>query len=131
VDNFKTVNDTFGHSRGDQLLCLITETMNQHIRQIDAVARLGGDEFALLFPETDYYAAEIVLKRLQKQLLAVICSPALEVFAIESLPISFSIGAVTFSSVPDSIDQILDKVDNLMYDVKLNGKNGIKHQLLE
>ena len=121
LDNFKQINDRFGHQTGDKLLKLVAQTLNQHIREIDTVARLGGDEFALLLPETNYQNGKSALHRLQRQL-----SNAIEAY---SPPVSTSIGAVTFCNLPNSVDEMLEKVDSLMYEVKNNGKNGIEHQL--
>lgn len=122
VDNFKQVNDTLGHSKGDYLLKLITEIIQLNIRQTDSLSRLGGDEFALLLPETDYKSAQIVLQRIQKQLL--------EMVNLQQFPISFSMGAITYLTVPDSVDKALEQVDNLMYTVKKSGKNGLNHKIM-
>lgn len=123
LDNFKTVNDRFGHSQGNELLCLITETINHHIRAVDTLARLGGDEFAILLPETNYEAAKITLNRLHHTLLRAI--------AQTPYPVSLSMGAVTFQIFPDSLDQMLEMADQLMYKVKQRGKNGIEHHLYQ
>ena len=122
VDNFKLVNDRFGHVQGDTLLSLIAETVKLSIRETDIFARLGGDEFGLLLPETDYQPAALVLQRIQQNL-----APAVE---NHSFDVSFSIGAVTFLQLPVSIDLMLEKVDHLMYQVKQTGKNGLQHQLV-
>lgn len=53
IDNFKRVNDKFGHVAGDELLKVFADTIKLHIRKTDTLARLGGDEFAILFPNTD------------------------------------------------------------------------------
>ncbi|MBD2152556.1 diguanylate cyclase [Pseudanabaena sp. FACHB-1277] len=53
IDNFKTINDTLGHSEGDRILCTVVTTIKQHLRKSDIIARLGGDEFAILLPVTD------------------------------------------------------------------------------
>jgi diguanylate cyclase (GGDEF)-like protein len=122
VDNFKQVNNTLGHSKGDYLLKLITEIIQVNIRQTDSLSRLGGDEFALLLPETDYEPAQIVLQRIQIQLL--------EMVNLQQFPISFSMGAITYLTVPDSVDKALEQVDTLMYTVKNSGKNGLKHKIM-
>ena len=121
IDNFKQVNDRLGHAQGDRLLYLVAQGVNQSIRATDIFARLGGDEFALILPETIYQTAQLILQRIHEQLNKVAQENAFEV--------SFSIGAVTFKKVPDSIDKMLEKVDYLMYQVKNSGKNGIKHHL--
>ncbi|GAB4540279.1 MAG: hypothetical protein Tsb0014_31400 [Pleurocapsa sp.] len=121
VDNFKPINDVLGHAQGDQLLCLIATTIKKNLRETDVVARLGGDEFALLLPETDYEGAQLVLQRLRQKLL--------EAVKISSFDVGFSIGAVTFRNLPDSVDTMLEQVDRLMYQVKNSSKNAIKHQL--
>ena len=123
VDNFKNVNDSLGHIKGDELLCLITHTVRNSIRETDIFSRLGGDEFALLLPETDYQPAQLVLNRLQQKLSKVVKENSFEV--------GFSMGAVTFLELPESIDTMLERVDKLMYQVKSSGKNGLKHQLCD
>ena len=123
LDNFKEINDRFGHQTGDKLLTLVAQTGHKYIRELDTIARLGGDEFALLLPETNYQNGRLVLDRLQQQLIT-----AIEAY---SPPVSLSIGAVTFLALPDSVDKTLETVDRLMYEVKKSGKNGIKHQLFE
>ena len=123
LDNFKEINDRFGHQTGDKLLKLVAQTTQKRIRELDTIARMGGDEFVLLLPETNYQNSKLVLARLQQHLM--------EAIAPYSPPVSLSIGAVTFLALPNSIDEILETVDSLMYEVKKSGKNGIKHQLLE
>jgi diguanylate cyclase (GGDEF)-like protein len=68
IDNFKQINDRFGHSTGDRLLRLTTETIKNSIRNTDIIARLGGDEFALLLPESDDRSAEQVLVKIKQKL---------------------------------------------------------------
>ena len=68
VDNFKTINDRFGHRRGDESLRFIAQLIRRNIRASDFVSRLGGDEFIILMPETSEPAAHIALVRLQRLL---------------------------------------------------------------
>ena len=123
LDNFKEINDRFGHQTGDKLLKLVAQTSRKQIRKFDTIARMGGDEFALLLPETNYENAKLVLDRLQQHLME-----AIEAY---SPTISFSIGAITFLTLPNSVDEILETADSLMYEVKKSGKNGIEHRLFE
>lgn len=123
LDNFKQINDRFGHHTGDKLLILVAQTIKKQIRQTDTIARLGGDEFALLLPETDYKAGNTALVRLQQKLTTAI--------KVDYPLVSLSVGAITFLSFPDSITQMLEQVDSLMYKVKKSGKNGIEHQLFD
>jgi diguanylate cyclase (GGDEF)-like protein len=123
LDNFKTVNDWFGHSVGDRLLKLIAQTIQNQVRAVDVFARLGGDEFALLLPETDYESAEVVLFRLQQQVSTI--------FKDEYLNVSLSIGAITFKKEPLSVDMAIERVDHLMYEVKRHGKDNLKHEIFD
>ena len=123
LDNFKQINDRFGHQTGDKVLKIVAQTMQKQIRQIDTVARLGGDEFALLLPETNYKNSTIVLNRLRNNIA--------EAIIAYSPLVSLSIGAITFVDLPDTVDKTINDVDSLMYRVKNEGKNGIIHQLFE
>jgi diguanylate cyclase (GGDEF)-like protein len=119
VDNFKEVNDRWGHQAGDALLQKIANLLRSAVRQTDHVGRMGGDEFCILFPETDQKNAEEVLGRLMIDLE----------FMSDSgkYPIGFSIGCVTFINIPHSIDEIIQKADDLMYEVKKHGKNRVRY----
>ena len=88
LDNFKDLNEHFGHHTGDRVLKAVTETVQKKIRSIDIFARLGGDEFALLMPETGEVEAQSVISRVRRSLL--------EEMQKEKWTITFSIGVVTF-----------------------------------
>lgn len=121
IDNFKVVNDRLGHSAGDGLLRTIAVTIKRSTRNIDLTARLGGDEFAILFPETDYEGAKIAIQRIRR---------SIEVLAEDNgWPITISIGAVTCTDPPHSIDELLKDADTLMYKAKHSGKNFTAHRL--
>ncbi len=119
VDNFKTVNDTRGHQAGDDLLCLIVQTVRASLRDIDIVARLGGDEFALLLPETGAEAAPIVVQKIKAHLMSEMCRGA--------WPVSFSIGVLVCQEAPESMDKMLKLADDLTYEAKRAGKNTVKY----
>jgi diguanylate cyclase (GGDEF)-like protein len=117
LDNFKYVNDKWGHAAGDEVLVTIAQTLNKNIRQVDVGARLGGDEFAILLPETDQDGARIVLERLQSKVLA-----AMEA---RGWPVTASFGSVTFETVPVTVSSMLQASDAAMYHAKKSGKNQI------
>jgi diguanylate cyclase (GGDEF)-like protein len=120
IDNFKMINDNYGHNAGDAVLKMVATTIRQHIRKVDTVARLGGDEFALLFPETDVEGAKHILEKIQGILT--------ELTTSHHWQISFSIGCVTFFSPPASAEDIIGFADKLMYSVKKSGKNNIAYE---
>ena len=122
VDNFKAVNDRSGHSAGDRLLQLIVETIKKNIRITDSVARLGGDEFAVLFPESNYEAVEQMLGRIRAELS--------RTDDRQHAQVTFSVGALTCQAPPATVDELMLKVDRLMYTAKNDGKDRIEHETL-
>jgi diguanylate cyclase (GGDEF)-like protein len=123
LDSFKQVNDRHGHREGDKLLKIIAQTASSVIRKTDVVARMGGDEFVFLFPDSDQTKARVALEKVKLALV--------NKMRESNLPITFSIGAVTFLSAPQSTDEMLHKADKLMYEVKESGKNEIAYLTLE
>jgi len=121
LDNFKTVNDRFGHSTGDTLLRLVVETIQKNIRATDTIARLGGDEFAILLPETGTESARVITHKVQ--------NINLDVMQRNGWPVTLSMGVVTFISPPSTVDEMLKISDDLMYRAKNNGKNTIRYQV--
>jgi diguanylate cyclase (GGDEF)-like protein len=121
LDNFKTVNDQFGHSTGDALLRSVAHTIRNNIRATDIVGRLGGDEFAILLPETGPEPAEVITRKVQKV--------NLDVMHKNEWPVTFSIGVVTFLGPPSTVDEMLKISDGVMYAAKKNGKNAIKYEI--
>jgi len=121
LDNFKAVNDTKGHEEGDRLLKTVAEILHSRLRTTDICGRLGGDEFAVLLPETGEKAAAIFAAELRASLI--------EGMEKHGWPVTFSIGVATFNTVPESLDQLVEKADALMYLVKQGGKNAIRQEV--
>ena len=118
IDNFKSVNDTFGHTTGDLVLVDVAETISKGLRKSDLLARLGGDEFAILLNDADReYCAEI-LDRIKRR--------AEESAAAKNYSVTLSIGCVVFTTFSSDLGAMLRQADELMYDVKRNGKNAIR-----
>jgi diguanylate cyclase (GGDEF)-like protein len=119
LDDFKLVNDQFGHEAGDDLLRRVSGAIRSTIRSSDLIARVGGDEFAILLPETNEDQAKSVIEKINASLK-------------ETLPkrdptTTFSIGVVTYVRPPATVDDMLKKADHMMYAAKREGKNGIRY----
>ena len=120
-DNFKAVNDSLGHHAGDDLLRSIGAVLGAGLRRTDFVARLGGDEFAVLLPETDAQQAQIVMQTLHTALI--------RAMAERRWTVGFSVGLASFARVPESADAALSAADQLMYQVKSDGKGKMLQQV--
>ena len=118
VDNFKEINDVLGHSIGDEVLKETAMGMNGAIRPQDIAARLGGDEFALLLYSVNKEEVKEIIQRM-KGLIQ-------EQLEKNGWKITFSIGAVVFNVLPSTIGPMIKRVDEVMYEVKRNGKDNIK-----
>lgn len=122
LDNFKLVNDNFGHAKGDEVLAEIGRVIRSSIRNYDIPARAGGDEFVILFPETDFQQAHLAMDKLNLRLKGILEKR----FAFLSL----SAGVVTIASYGRSLEEVISFADKLMYSVKNNSKNGIAYSLI-
>lgn len=123
LDNFKQLNDTHGHARGDKLLQDVSMAIQRTIRKTDCAGRVGGDEFTICFPETgpDHIRATIG-KLLQ----------AIDIVTSQSgWQVSASIGVVTYIEISDNYDVMLGKADKLMYEAKEKGKNGAEYLVID
>ena len=118
LDNFKTVNDQFGHATGDQVLQTVVNQTKMYLRKTAVLARLGGDEFALLLPETSQESARVVFSKIQDDLLVGMKQG--------NWPVTFSIGVLTCIDVPPTSNELVKLVDELMYSAKQRGKNAIE-----
>ena len=120
LDNFKALNDTLGHQRGDELLVATADSIRQALRAGDHVGRLGGDEFGVLLPRTDRDQAEQVLARIHEKIGAAF-APS------QATPagVSASIGAVVYDGTQRlGAGELLAKADAQMYAVKAAAKSG-------
>jgi diguanylate cyclase (GGDEF)-like protein/PAS domain S-box-containing protein len=116
LDNFKDVNDSFGHKAGDDLLKGIVGLLRQRTRQTDVLARLGGDEFGLLLPRADAAQARTVADELVKALHRHVAT-----LGEKQVHISVSIGATLFDGLSDA--EVLAYADLALYEAKEAGRN--------
>jgi diguanylate cyclase (GGDEF)-like protein len=117
LDNFKQVNDGFGHRTGDRVLQIVAETIQRHARPSDLLARMGGDEFAILMPETNAEQASLALERIRGVLGVRM--------AASGWPVTLSVGIAEWSEEVDSIDRLFSRADSLMYEAKRDGKDRV------
>ncbi len=120
IDHFKRVNDTHGHPVGDAVLRHFAGLVAGQVRKTDTVGRLGGEEFAIVLLGTDVEAARAYAKRL---LATVADTP----FQLERLlvPVTASIGLSSIDLEDDSIDAVLERVDQALYSAKRAGRNRV------
>lgn len=117
LDDFKRINDQYGHAVGDAVLCETARRLVQALRAVDTVARLGGDEFVLVIEDTAEVAPELVGERL----LAAF-SPEFEVEGLH-LQQHLSVGMALADPAVDDAERLLRRADAAMYRAKAGGKN--------
>ena len=122
IDNFKTVNDNYGHVIGDQVLIAIAKRLVEHVRTEDTVARLGGDEFVVL---SEHTADESAVRMAAARILAEIAEPIiLNLRQSDTVTINLT-GSLGISVCPrdgTTLQQLVERADNAMYEAKKRGK---------
>lgn len=135
LDNFKPLNDQYGHAAGDLLLIEVADRLKGCVREMDTVARFGGDEFVVMLSELDggrgesdqqaRVIAEKICSRLSVPYIVTV-RPEGEAEATVSYHCSASIGVVVFASDGSSQDEILRRADDAMYEAKDSGRSLIR-----
>lgn len=120
IDHFKRVNDTFGHTKGDEVLRWIARECQKLLRSPDVLARYGGEEFALLLPNTTQEEA----KRLAEQIRTHIAYHPIEMNR-QSVRISLSLGVAAISSEMSDVNDLLNLADSRLYGAKTQGRNQV------
>jgi diguanylate cyclase (GGDEF)-like protein len=117
IDNFKTVNDTYGHSGGDSALQILANSIVDTMRGCDMAFRYGGEEFCLLLNNTDNQSAHLLAERLRIATSQLICNDAKNNFSI-----SISLGVAQLNQGEDGAS-LFDRADNALYQAKQSGRN--------
>jgi len=126
LDNFKTLNDTLGHDKGDLLLQQVAQRLNTCVRAIDTVARLGGDEFVVMLEQLSSEPAALALatRAVGEKILALLSAPyQLPGYQYRSTP---SIGVAPFHGSGTSVSELLKQADLAMYQAKTAGRSTMR-----
>ena len=117
IDKFKQINDKFGHIIGDKILLMVTKTIQNILRNIDAIARWGGDELLVFIPNATQSGLKEILNRIR-----IFVEKSFIVVNNEKISVTVSLGA-TFAKAEDTLETIIDRADSQMYNSKRDGGN--------
>ncbi len=123
LDDFKAINDRFGHAVGDDVISNLSLSMRAVLRSTDLLARIGGDEFAVLLPETTIKGGVGVTQKLKRALVAFTSRPDCVITSL-----TFSAGLAQFRFEDETIDDLLARADHAQYKAKDAGKGQIRTQ---
>jgi diguanylate cyclase (GGDEF)-like protein len=121
LDNFKRINDTYGHPAGDRVLCAVAGVVRRELRQVDQVARYGGEEFAAILPETAESEAFAIATRIRQ---AVAARP-LAISETEGVELTISIGLAVFPDDATAEEGLVERADQSLYAAKAAGRNRV------
>jgi len=119
VDHFKSINDQFGHTRGDQVIVAIGEILRAHVRQQDLVARWGGEEFLVLQPDANLAAARETAERIRRAVSQYMIRDELD-----ATPVTVTVGVASWRS-GESLEDTMHRADNALYIGKKEGRDRV------
>jgi two-component system cell cycle response regulator len=118
VDHFKSVNDTYGHPVGDEVLRGLARTLAKEARATDVVARYGGEEFAIVMPETDPAGAKVIAERIRDRVARLVFETGQG-----PLRVTVSLGIATFPDDARAKAALIERADACLYHAKRHGRN--------
>jgi diguanylate cyclase len=122
LDNFKEINDNYGHAAGDKVLATVSRQLESQLRENDVICRYGGEEFVLILPETNAPEGIVILDKLRDYIAN--CNFH---FQDTPVPVTLSCGVAQFRA-DDSVDHVFDRADQAMYAAKRNGRNQVRSE---
>jgi two-component system cell cycle response regulator len=121
IDHFKKINDTFGHTEGDQILCKISSILKNSVRRNDTVARYGGEEFILILPEAGLEQSFVIAERIRQMV-----EKTLFEVGRAQVHLTLSMGISNFPSRRvKSKEELIKMADQALYDAKRGGRNKV------
>jgi polar amino acid transport system substrate-binding protein len=118
IDNFKLINDTYGHAIGDEVIKKLAQLLQDNVRLSDVVCRFGGEEFVILLPDTDIKGAQKIASKIRE-----VVEKNTLFIEKKSIKFTISLGVASLLSHTDNIESILKRADKALYEAKESGKN--------
>lgn len=115
IDHFKTINDTFGHDVGDQVLRKVARIIRKCVRDTDIASRWGGEEFIVILPDTEISTATVVAERIRSSVQD----------GMKENGVTVSCGVSALTDMTHNIDSILKRADEMLYAAKNTGRNRV------
>ncbi len=121
LDRFKSINDTFGHAAGDDVLVAFAALCRSRLRDLDIFGRIGGEEFAVVLPEVDMHQALEIAARLRTA-----CAASEVVHRDRRLAITVSVGVAPVLETDDPVEDAMSRADRALYRAKSRGRNRVE-----
>ena len=122
IDNFKNINDTYGHLVGDKTLRKVSDILKNSIRTYDIAGRYGGEEFLIVLPDTDFEEALRLAERIRASIKI---QPAPKSDLIPAVPVTISLGIASMRDTDISIDNMIKRADEGLYAAKKSGRDKV------
>jgi diguanylate cyclase (GGDEF)-like protein len=121
IDNFKRVNDTYGHQLGDDVIQRVAQATKSVLRASDILGRIGGDEFGVLLVNTNSNVTDKIAEKIRRKI------ECLEMNADEETPvyITVSVGAAKYRFGSDTVEELIARADQALYQAKEQGRNRV------
>jgi two-component system cell cycle response regulator len=120
IDNFKNINDTYGHKAGDEVLSELAKRVSRGVRDIDLLSRYGGEEFVIVMPDADIEVAVAVAERVR----ALVADQTFAVSSdVGSLAVTVSVGVATTRDPTETTESLIGRADEALYRAKGRGRN--------
>ncbi|WP_321339913.1 PleD family two-component system response regulator [Breoghania sp.] len=122
IDFFKSINDTYGHDAGDEVLKEFSRRLRRSLRGLDLVCRYGGEEFVVVMPETDMSLAFGVAERVR---LTIASEPFVVEGGARAIDVTVSVGAASIDGPDDTVEKLIKRADTALYAAKREGRNRV------
>ena len=121
LDNFKGINDTYGHQCGDRVLVEFVDTIQNSLRESDIFGRIGGEEFAVLVIETEKVGAMLLAERLRQSIEELVVE-----YEGKEVVFTVSIGVTEWLPGDGTVEELMTRADDALYSAKRSGRNRVE-----